>query len=154
MQCRYNWEIRANWENNVIHHLSGLVNTLALFQLSFVQFRPYATSFLGLLLSVTLMPKSKKTLEMSLDLIPLFKTSFDVRVEGLVSNVDYLENQHCNFIQKKYGRNGCLLHTHFFLYRLFTLFMTPKGKKINKALSKTSKHITFLFFGLEFQNSI
>ena len=34
----------------------------ALFQLSFVQFRHYTTSFQGLLLSLTLMPKSKKTL--------------------------------------------------------------------------------------------
>ena len=156
MQYRYNWEIRANWENNVIHHLSGLVNTLALFQLSFVQFRPYATSFLGLLLSVTLMPKSKKTLETSLDLILLFKTSFDVRVDRLVSNVDYLENQHCNFIQKKYGRNRRLPHTRcfFFFVQTFYTVMTPKGTKINKVLSKTSKHITFVFFGLEFQNSI
>ena len=27
-----------------------------------------------------------------------FKTSADARVEGLVSNVNYMENQHCNFI--------------------------------------------------------
>ena len=32
------------------------IRTRALSQLSFVQFRPYATSFLGLLLSLTLMP--------------------------------------------------------------------------------------------------
>ena len=51
----------------------------ALFQLSFVQFRPYGTSFQGLLLSLTLMPKSKKTLS--------FKTTVVARVEGLASNV-------------------------------------------------------------------
>ena len=75
------------------------------------------------------MPKSKKDYGDELDLTPSFKTSFDTRVEGLVSNVDYLENQHHNFSQKKYGRDRCLLHTQVFLYRLFTLFMTPKGKK-------------------------
>ena len=99
------------------------IQTHVLFQLSFVQFRPYATSFLGLLLSLTLMPKSKKTLETSLDLIPLFKTSFDIRVDRLVSNVDYLENQHCNFIQKKYGRNRRLPHTHFFFFFFCTDFL-------------------------------
>ena len=26
--CRYSWKSRANWENNVIHHLSKSVNTL------------------------------------------------------------------------------------------------------------------------------
>ena len=26
--CRYNWEIGADWENNIICHLSGLVNFL------------------------------------------------------------------------------------------------------------------------------
>ena len=36
--------------------------------------------------------------------MPLFKTSLEARVKGLVLNVDYLENQHRNFTQKKYGR--------------------------------------------------
>ena len=84
----------------------------ALFQFSFVQFRPYANSFQGLLF-LTLMAKSKKTLETSLDLTLSFKT-FDARVEGLNSNVDYLENQHRNFIQKRYGRNRRLPRTHVF----------------------------------------
>ena len=39
---------------------AGFVRTSAFFQLSFVQFRLYATSFLGLLLCLTLMLKSKK----------------------------------------------------------------------------------------------
>ena len=36
------------------------------------------------------MLKCKKIPETSLDLTPLFKTSVDARVEGLVSNVGYL----------------------------------------------------------------
>ena len=39
-----------------------IIRTCALSQLSFVQFRPYATSFQWLRLSLTLMLKSKKTL--------------------------------------------------------------------------------------------
>ena len=66
----------------------------------------YATSFPGLLLSFTLISKSKKT---RLDLTLSFKTSVDARVEGLVSNLDYLENWCRNFIQKKCGRKRRLL---------------------------------------------
>ena len=87
------------------------IQTSSLFQLSFVQFRPYATSFPRLLLSLTLIPKSKKTLETILDLTPSFKTSLDARVEGLVLNLDYLENLRSNFIQKKYGRKRHLART-------------------------------------------
>ena len=36
------------------------IRTHALSQISFIQFRPYATSFLGVLLSLMLMPKSKR----------------------------------------------------------------------------------------------
>ena len=53
------------------------IQTHALSQLSFVQFRPSAVSFVGLLLSLKLISKGKKTLEMSLDLMPLFKISAD-----------------------------------------------------------------------------
>ena len=49
------------------------IRTLSLPQLSFVQFRPYATSLLGLLLTLTLMSKSKMILEMSLDLYAFVK---------------------------------------------------------------------------------
>ena len=83
---------------------------ICIIQLYFIQFRPYATSFPGLL-SLTLMPKNKKTLEMRLDLTPSFKTSVDARVEGLVSNVDYLETPCHNFIRKKYGRKRRLPRT-------------------------------------------
>ena len=58
------------------------------------------------------MSKSIKTMETSLDLTVLFKTSTDAWVEGLVSNVDYLENWRRNFIQKKYGRKRRLPRTH------------------------------------------
>ena len=64
--------------------------TRALSQLSFTQFRRYATSFLGLLLSLTLMLTSKKTLVASLNLPPSFETSTDARVKDLVLKVDYL----------------------------------------------------------------
>ena len=120
------------------------IRTHALFQLSFVQFRPYATSSLGLLLSLMLMPKSKMILETSLDFMPSFKSSFDTRVEGLISNVDYLGNRHRNFIQKKYRRNKRLPHTHvFFLYKLFTPFVTPR-KYIG--LSPSSLNSFYYFF--------
>ena len=65
------------------------IQTYTLSQLSLILFRPYETSFLGLLLPLMLIFKSKKTLEMSLVLTPSFKTSVDARVEGLVSNADY-----------------------------------------------------------------
>ena len=79
------------------------------------------------------MPKSMKSTKTSLDLTPSFKTSVDARVEGLVSNVDYLENWCHNFIQKKYDKIRLLSCTHlsfsglsfFFVYRLFTPLMTP-----------------------------
>ena len=57
-------------------------------QLYFTQLGPDATSLPGLLLSLTLMSKSKKTLETSLDLTTLFKTSVDARVKGPFSNVN------------------------------------------------------------------
>ena len=88
------------------------IRTRALSQLSLVQFRPYAMLLPGFLLSLMLMSKSKKTLETSLDLMLSFKTSVDAKVEGLVSNVEYLENRRHNFLQKKYGRKRCLPCTH------------------------------------------
>ena len=53
------------------------IQTCALSQLSLVKCRPYATSFVGLLLSLTLISKIKKTLKMSLDLTPSMKTPVD-----------------------------------------------------------------------------
>ena len=118
-------------------------------------FRPVQTScnLVQGLLSLTFMSKSKKTLETSLDLMPQFKSSIDTRVEDLALNEDYLKKQRHNFIQKKYGRKRCLLHTHislsglsmFFLYGIFTPLMTFKGKK-EQALSKQSKQSFYYFF--------
>ena len=88
------------------------IQTRTLSQHSFVQCRSYATSFPGLVLSLTVMSKIKKILETSLDLTPLLKTSIDARFEGLALNMDYLGNRHRNFIQKKYGRKRALLRTH------------------------------------------
>ena len=87
------------------------IRTRALSGLSFVQFRRYATLFPRLLLSLTLMAKSKKTLETSLDLTPSLKTPLEERVESPVSNVDYLENRRRNLIQRKYDRKRHLAHT-------------------------------------------
>ena len=111
------------------------IQTHALSQLSFVQFRPYATLFLRFLLFLTLFSKSKKTLETSSDLTPSFTTSVDARVDVLVSNMVYLENRHRNFIQIKYDRKTRLPHTHHFVIwtvvflsfqsGLFTPLMTP-----------------------------
>ena len=91
------------WLKNVVKTRCKKQLTLNLFE-QFVHFKPHATSFLGLILSLTSISKSKKTLEMSLDLTLSFKTSIDTRVKVLASNVDYLENWCRNFIQKKYGR--------------------------------------------------
>ena len=136
------------------------IRTRALSQLSFVEFRLYASFFLLGLFSLTVMLKSKKILETSLDLTHSFDTSVrpDAWVEGLISNVDCLENRRRTFIQKKYDRKKRLpAHTSFsglwlfFLYGLFAPLMTSKGqKRINKALSKQlNSFITFLFFGLK-----
>ena len=86
------------------------------------------------------MPKGKKTRETSFDLRPSFKTSTEARVEGLVLNVDCLENRCRNFIQNKYAIKRCLPRTHVlfselqfsFLYGIFTPLMAPNGKKKNK----------------------
>ena len=91
----------------------------------------------------------------------------DTRVEGLFSNMDYLENQCRNFIQKEYGRKRRLSRTHFpfsldcnfsFDTEFLHCWWLLKVKKINKALSMQSKQLLLLFYFLvwkiEFQNSI
>ena len=87
--------------------------THALFQLTFIR----------LLLFLTLMPKSKKTLETSLNLLPLFKTSLDARVEGLVLNVDYVENRHLNSIKRNMEKMTPGAHTHFVFWTIIFLFV-------------------------------
>ena len=62
-------------------------------------------------------------LVMSLDLAPSFKTSIEAKVKGLVFNVDYLENQCCNFIQKNYGRKKTSAdHTRFVFWTVIFCF--------------------------------
>ena len=80
--------------------------------------QPYATFLPGLLLSLTLLSKSKKDLETSLDLMSSLKTSVDAMVESLVPNMSYLKNWRHNFFQKKYGRNRYLLCTLILFSRL------------------------------------
>ena len=87
----------------------------ALSQLSFVKLDLMQPRFTQPLFSCTLTSKNKKTQEMSLYLMPSFKTSTDARVEGLVSNMDYLENRCRSFVKKKYDRKRCLPHTHVLL---------------------------------------
>ena len=115
-------------------------------------------------LFLSLMFDVENTLEMSLDLTPLFKTLFvDARVKSLVLNVDYLENQHNNFTREKYGRKRCLPHTHisfsglwfFFLHGLFTPLITIKLKKIIRlspcSLNSCYSFFIFWFIGLSFK---
>ena len=90
--------------------------THALSHLSFLQFKPYAFLFLGLLLSLILMSMSKKTLY-------------------------YLENQLPNWktIHRSCSRS-------FFIWTFYTVddFLRLK-KRINKALSRQSKQFLLLF---------
>ena len=95
-------------------------------------------------------------------LVPSFKISTDARVEGLVSNVNYVENHCYNFIRKKYGRKRRLPHTHisfsglqfFFLHGLFTPLMIPEGKKKEQIrLSSNSLNSFYFFFIFWFKGS-
>ena len=131
--------------------------------MSHTEFRPYATSFPGLSLSLMLMSKSKKTLETSLDLTPLFKTSIDRRVKqascfewGLFINFDAL----ILFKRSMAEKVICCAQTCSFLDCNFSfctdflrLLMTFKGKKrINKNHSKQLKQFLLfflIFFGLK-----
>ena len=81
-------------KQDIITMNAEFIQTYTLSQLSFIQLRPYEILFLRLLRFLMLMPQSKKTLETSLDLMPLFKTSLDARSEDIVLNVVYLENWH------------------------------------------------------------
>ena len=100
--------------------------TCALSQLSFVQFKSYepcsrwASSLFGI------NAKIKKTMETSLNLTALFKTSIDARAQGLVLNVDYLEKRQNNFIKKKkkkWQKKTSAVHTHFVLWIVIFLFL-------------------------------
>ena len=112
LQLSYNKQKLLMLKEGIKTINAEFIRTRASSQLSFGQFRSYATSFPGLLLTLTLTWKSRMTPGTTLDLTPSFKTSVDARVEGLTSNVDYLENWCHAFIQNKYGRKRRLLRTH------------------------------------------
>ena len=68
-----------------------------------------------------------------MDLTPSFKTSLDARVDGLVSNVDYLENRRRNFIQKNMAekdiwraRKFRSLDCNFFFPTQEVVFFAPR----------------------------
>ena len=64
-----------------------------------------------LLLSLTLLSKSKKDLETSLDLMSSLKTSVDAMVESLVPNMSYLENWRHNFFKRNMAETDtCCAH--------------------------------------------
>ena len=115
------------------------IQARGLSQLSFVQFRPSAVSFVGLLLSLKLISKSKKTLEMSLDLMPLFKISADCWCKGRGSCFEcgLFAKLALQFYSKQiWQKKKSAVHTHFILWRVIFLFvwifytvMTPKSKK-------------------------
>ena len=74
-------------------------------------------------------------------------------VEGLVSNVNYLENRCHNFIQKKYDRNRRLPRTHVSFSGLQFSFLcgllTPLMKVVKKEyirLSVISLNSFYYFF--------
>ena len=115
LQYSYNstetFDVKTSCKNN-----AKFIQIRVLSQLPFVQFKPCATFLVGLLLSLTLMSKSKKILETSLNLTPSFKTSVDEMVQGLVSNVNYLHSLRRNFIQKKQAETDvCCAHTFRYL---------------------------------------
>ena len=100
--------------------------------LTFVPLRPYAISFLGLL-SLTLMPKSERNLETSLYLTPLFKTSVDARVEGLVSNWIIWKIGAVILFKRNIAEKDVAGHIRFVLWTVIFLFVRlwefPKVKK-------------------------
>ena len=111
---------------------------------------------MGFHLSFKSMSKSKKTLETSLDLAPSMKTSVDAMFEGLVSNMNCLDNRHRNFNQKKYGRNRC--HTHVLLTTVifpfawtFYTFDEKRKKRMLSPSSLNSFYYFSLFYRIEFK---
>ena len=115
-------DVKTRWKNNAEFIRTG-ANFPNFLSSSSDLIQPQSWGFLSLSLSLTLIPKSKKTMETSLDLRPSLKTSVYARVEGLVSNVDYLEYRHHNFIQKKYDRKRYLPHTRFVLWTVSFRFV-------------------------------
>ena len=123
---------------------TGFIQTCALSQLSFVLFWPYATLFLGLLLTLTLTWKIKKTLRTSLDLTPLFSTSAYARGKVLfqiwiIWEIGAIVSFKTNMAEK----DVCRAHAIHFLDFNFSFCMDflccwwllRVKKRINKAVS-------------------
>ena len=123
--------------------------THALSHLSFIQFRLYATSFLGLLLFLMLISKSKKTLEMSLDLIPSFKGLGSRFQCELFINFSTVISFKRNMAKKDaccaYAFSSLHCNISFFTDFLHHWWLLKVKKRINKALSKHSKQFLLLF---------
>ena len=131
--------------------------TSVLSQLSFVQFRPYATQFPGFL-TLTLLSKSKKTLRQVCTIHlhsrpPLMQGSRVLFGMWVLWKIDVIVLSK-ELWQKKMSvtHTFCSLDCNFFLQGLFTSLMTSKGKtRIYKVASKQSKQslLLFYFFGLK-----
>ena len=87
--------------------------THALFQLTFIR----------LLLFLTLMPKSKKTLETSLNLLPLFKTSLDARVRALFWMWIMWKIGTLILFKEIWKKMTPGAHTHFVFWTIIFLFV-------------------------------
>ena len=87
--------------------------THALFQLTFIR----------LLLFLTLMPKSKKTLETSLNLLPLFKTSLDARVRALFWMWIMWKIGTLILLKEIWKKMTPGAHTHFVFWTIIFLFV-------------------------------
>ena len=112
------------------------IQTRVLPQLSFLQFRHYATSFLVLLLTLTLTSKNKKILKTSLDHMLSCKTSVGSRVNGLVPvwiiwKIGALILFKRNMAEKDLCRahNFCSINCNFLFVQTFD---TVDDLKINK----------------------
>ena len=121
------------------------IQTRALPKFSFIQFRPYGTSFVRFLLPLTLISKSKKILKPEDEFRPytlvqdlcwlltqgskvLFRMRFICKICTIILIKIYMaEKDIC--CAHTFHSLDCFILWFFFLYRLFTLLMIPKGKK-------------------------
>ena len=80
-------------------------------------------TFIRLLLFLTLMPKSKKTLETSLNLLPLFKTSLDARVRALFWMWIMWKIGTLILLKEIWKKMTPGAHTHFVFWTIIFLFV-------------------------------
>ena len=131
------------------------IQTILLSQLSFAQFRPYATSFQGLLLSLTLMPKLKRPwrwvwtlyfcsrpplthgLMILLRMWIICKISTVILLKRNMTKKDVCWTQMFHSLSCNFSFCTDFLHQWWLL-----------KVKINKALSKQSKQFLLLFYFL------